>query len=97
MGRVVAPPVPDMVVSVVTGAAARAGAACVAPVAAPPPPTPVVPIGVPCELCWPAPVAALGLAALASPLLTPVGLTMLSTTVLVVVAIWESAIRRQGA
>ena len=52
-----------MVVSVVTGAAAAgAGAACVVPVAAPPPPTPVVPIGVPCELCWPAPVAAFGLA-----------------------------------
>ncbi|MGH7026980.1 low temperature requirement protein A [Brevundimonas sp.] len=54
------------------------------------------------KVAWPrvagvAGVAALGLAALASPLLTPLALTMTSTAVLVLVAIWESAIsRRRG-
>lgn len=51
------------------------------------------------KFAWPrvAGMAALGLAAAASPLLTPVALSTISTTVLVLVAMWESLVSRRRA
>ena len=51
------------------------------------------------KVAWPrvAGMAALGLAAAASPLLTPVALSTISTTVLVLVAMWESLVSRRRA
>ncbi|MNY05729.1 Bacterial low temperature requirement A protein (LtrA) [compost metagenome] len=52
------------------------------------------------KVAWPrvAGIGLLGLAALASPLLPPLALTLMSTAVLVLTAIWESlASRRRSA
>jgi len=51
------------------------------------------------RIAWPRVVgmAALGVAVMTSPLLTPVALTMTSTAILVLIAVWESGISRRGA